>query len=123
MKTVRRTPKPREVVSVTDSRQVIIDTTIPNLGGHIEVREHQNGTFTVWYPDEAFCPCAPVCGEKHKHSYKQGHVQSTYSPVSRDDADDWAFKMAEGREVKFVNVGNWRQAKAAAKQQEVDDDE
>jgi hypothetical protein len=114
LSTVRRNPKPREVVNVIDSRQVIIDTTIPNLQGHIEVREHLNGSFTVWYPDEAFCPCSPVCSERHTHSFKQGFIQSTYSPVDRADAEDWATKLAEGREVKFVKIANNRAKKGAS---------
>lgn len=100
-----------------DSRQVIIDTTIPNLRGYVEIREHLNGSFSVWYPDEGFCPCSPVCHEKHSHSYKQGYIQSAYTPVDRADADDWAFKMAEGREVKHVKLSREKKAtpKAIAK--------
>jgi hypothetical protein len=114
LSTARRTPKPREVVNVIDSRQVIIDTAIPNLGGHVEVRQHLNGSFTVWYPDEGFVPCSPVCADKHKHTYQQGFTQSEYSPVNREDAEDWATKLAEGREVKHVNVANNRFTKKAS---------
>lgn len=101
----RPVSKPREVVNIISSRQVIIDTAIKNLGGHIEIREHLNGSFSVWYPDPGFTPCAPTCGEKHKHTFKQGHVESEYEPTDRADADDWAYQLAEGREVKYVKVG------------------
>jgi len=105
---LRRTPKPREVIGIIDSRQMLIETACKNLKGHVEVREHASGKFTIWYPDEGFTPCASVCDTKHKHSFKQDFVQSFYQPTDRDDAFVYADLIAEGRDVKYVKVGGGR---------------
>ena len=74
---------------------------------HIEVREKQNGTWSVFYPDPGFLPCPPGCDlakvvRTHKHEYEQGWIESTYKPEDYADACDWAALLAEGREVKIV---------------------
>ena len=105
---VKRQPRPREVIGIIQSHDVIRETACKNLKGHVEVREHANGKFTIWYPDEGFTPCAPVCDTKHKHSFKQDHVQSFYHPTDRDDAFAYADQIADGRDVKYVKVGGGR---------------
>lgn len=91
--------RPREVVNVVDMTYVMLPPR-----GHVEVRERKDGTYRVWYPDEGFVPCAPSCDLRHKHEYKQGHVESFYHPATFDDAVEWAYKLADGREVKIVPV-------------------
>lgn len=75
---------------------------------HIEVRERQNGSWTVHYPDPGFVPCAPVCDLKknvrgHKCDYEQSFIETNYKPTSFADAMDWANYLADGREVKVVS--------------------
>lgn len=72
---------------------------------HFEVREQQNGTWSVWYPDPAFIPCAPVCDlgkvmRTHKHVYEQDWIKTNYQPTNYEDAMQWAEYLAEGRDVK-----------------------
>jgi hypothetical protein len=95
----RRPQRPREVVNVVD----VTRTMLPPRG-HVEVRERRDGTYRVWYPDEGWIPCPPVCDLKHSHNYRQGHVESFYHPTSLEDAMEWAYQLAEGREVKVVPV-------------------
>jgi len=96
------TAKQREVVGEDHS---LMRKMLPPFP-HVEVRERRDGTFRVWYPDPGWIPCAPVCHLKHSHDYKQGFVESYYHPTSREDAMDWAEKLAEGREVKVLNVNH-----------------
>lgn len=75
--------------------------------GHIEVRERANGTWSVFYADPGFVPCAPGCDlqrvmRTHKHTYEQAMIESTYKPESYEDALDWAQYLAEEREIKIV---------------------
>lgn len=74
---------------------------------HVEVRERQNGSFTVHYPDPGFIPCAPVCDLKrnvrgHKCDYEQKWIETHYQPTSYEDALAWATYLSDGREVKVV---------------------
>ena len=89
--------------------------------GHVEVRERQNGSWSVFYPDPGFIPCSPVCNlnkvlRNHKHDYEQTWIESTYKPTSYQDALDWARYLSDGREVKvvaFVPLAERRAAKKA----------
>jgi hypothetical protein len=74
---------------------------------HIEVREKQNETWVVFYPDPGFIPCAPACDlskimRAHKHEYEPSWIETNYKPTSYEDALEWAEYLAEGREVKVI---------------------
>lgn len=95
----------------------------------IEVRQRQNGSYTVHYPDPGFIPCAPVCDLKknvrgHKCDFEQQWIETNYKPTSLEDAVAWAEYLADGREVKvvpFIPIQE-RRRKAVA-QEGVDSDE
>lgn len=118
----------KEKVRSMTSAEVIIATMPPR--GHVEIRERQDKTFRVFYSDEGFIPCAPVCrlGEytkSHKHDYTQKMVESYYIPVSEDDAIDYAERLAEGREVKMlrfktINERNKEARERKATEKEID---
>ena len=106
MSVTGRKPKPsrpREVVGGKTSAEVLASMQPPR--GQIEVRERRDGTWRVWYPDEGYIPCPPVCELKHSHDYKQKMVESFYHPTSREDAKLWAAALAEEREVKVFRYG------------------
>lgn len=92
---------------------------------HIEVREKRDGTWTVWYPDPGWIPCAPNCQlnkvqRAHKHDYEQTFVETHYVPTSFSDAMAWAEDLAEGREIKvlpYMTLGERNAARAAAKKE------
>ena len=93
------------VTKVVSSSEVMRVSMPPN--SHIEMRQKQNGTWTVWYPDPGWIPCAPVCRlatvqPGHKHDYQQGWIQTNYTPTSYEDALEWADLLAEGHEVKIL---------------------
>ena len=90
----------RVVVGEVSSAEIVRTMMPPR--GHIEVRERTDGAYRVWYPDEGFIPCPPVCDIRHSHDYKQKMVESYYHPTDLDDALEWAYSMAEEREVKLV---------------------
>ena len=69
---------------------------------HVEVRQKQNGTWRVFYPDPGWISCPPDCKIKHKHDYEPAWCESTYQPTSYKDAMDWAGKMAGSREIKVI---------------------
>lgn len=97
--------KPPEVTNVVSSRQVTRQSLAPF--SHVELRERQNGSWLVFYPDPGWIPCAPACRlnqvmRTHKHDYEQAWLQTHYTPTSYEDALAWANLLAEGREVKVL---------------------
>ena len=108
--TPQRQPRAREVVA-TDGGAIMRQTLPPR--GHIEVRERKDYSWRVWYPDEGFVPCAPVCELRHSHDYHQKHVESYYRPTDRADAESYARQLAEGRDVKVVPYQGIRAPRAA----------
>lgn len=98
----------REVVAVHPSHELML-STMPPRGDAIEVRERRDGTFRVFYPDEGFVPCPPVCDLKHSHDYKQGWSESYYQPTDLDDAIEWATSLAEERQVRVIRYGERQQ--------------
>jgi hypothetical protein len=109
----RKTRGPREVVGGISSAEVIRQTMPPR--GHVEVRERRDYEWRVWYPDEGFVPCAPVCHLQHSHDYQQKLVESFYQPADEDDAVEYAALLAGSREVKVVPFQGIRKSREAAK--------
>jgi hypothetical protein len=98
------------------SNEVILSSLAPF--SHVEVREKQDGTWTVWYPDVSWIPCAPVCRltdveRSHKHDYEQKWYETHYKPETLADAIDWATQIAEGVEVKVLPYLTAAEKKAA----------
>lgn len=94
--------KTHEVKNVIPSGVVLRQTLPRAFTLHVEVREKQNGTWRVYYPDPGWIPCEPVCHLKHKHDYEQNWIESHYKPEDYEDALNWAEAISEGREVKVV---------------------
>lgn len=90
---------------------------------HIEVREKRDGSWSVFYPDPGWIPCAANCrlGEVlrgHKHDRVQPWIETNYVPTSFEDAMAWAELLAEGKPVKvmkYMTIGERNAARAAQK--------
>lgn len=72
------------------------------FGEPIEVRERQNGTWRVWYPDPAWIACDTRCEIKHKHDRELHWIECHHQPAIYADALEWAEYLADGREVRIV---------------------
>jgi len=92
---------PREVINIISSEDTFKMIGVLG-GGHIEVRQKRDGSFSIFYPDEGFISCPPVCDLKHKHDYERGWTESSVVPKNKEDAMTWAQMLAEDREVKFI---------------------
>lgn len=113
--------RPTEVTRTIPARELIRQMLPPFP--HIEVREKQNGTWTVWYPDPAWIPCAPSCNLRerdryHKHDFDQPFIQTHYVPTSYSDALAWAESLADGREVKILPYMTLAERKAASRERQ-----
>lgn len=94
------------------SPREILTQTLPPFT-HIEVREKRDGSWSVWYPDPGWIPCAANCRlnevlRGHKHDRVQPWIETHYTPTSYEDALVWAELLAEGRDVrvvKFMTIG------------------
>ncbi len=88
------------------------------VGGPIELREKRDGTWTVWYLDEAFIPCPGVCrlkevDRRHKCEHDRPYVQSYFGvrgiscpepDVSYEAAMEFAVYMQAGNETREIKV-------------------
>ena len=108
--------KPRVVARETGAGEVTRMMLPPR--GIIEVRERQDYSWKVLYPDEGFIPCPPVCALKHSHDYKQKMVETFYQPTDQDDAMAWAQMLAEEREIKVFPYQGIRKPRAAVEDQD-----
>ena len=99
------------------------DTTIKIAAlpaGDIQVRGHKDGTWTVWYLDEGYIPCSPVCrlkeiDKKHTCDYNNrkfiqshfgekmiGHGQPDRSFEGAMEYAEYLRAGNEDREIKVV---------------------
>lgn len=96
---MKRKPAPREVVRVISAKELLYgpdEVRVPTLirGGHVEIREHVNGSYTVHYPEEGWIPSKP--SEIRPFT----EVHEIFASV--EDAFVVADAIAEEREVKLV---------------------
>lgn len=105
MRVRNRTSKTHEVTGTVTASAVMQKSLAPST--HVEVRERQDGSWLVFYPDPGWIPCAPACRlnqviRGHKHDYQQPWIQSYYIPTSLHDAIEYATFVSDGREVKTM---------------------
>lgn len=112
-----RTPSKREVTNVVPSSEVTQMMLCDTSQMAIEVRRHLDGHYSIWYPEEGWISCPPVCELKHKHAIQHPHVESFYKPTDLEDALEYAESLAYGREVKVVHL-----TKTVGKKKEVEDE-
>lgn len=108
----------RESKAMT-SDELLRATLPPGFAEPVEVRERQDGSWRVFYPDPGWIPCEPVCHLKeryknHKHDYEQRWIESNYVPASYSDALDWAETLGH-REVRVVGYMTPAERKAERK--------
>ncbi len=114
MRTSKKHP-PREVVNIIGPAEV--QRMIGGYGGgHIEVRERQNGSWTVHYLEDGWIPCPPSCEFKHKHDVVRPMVEAPYKGMTLDQALVVADDYANGREVLIVEFMTPAERRAANRQ-------
>lgn len=96
--------QPREVVRVIDSREIVLAWAAAERGGHVEVREHRNGTWTIHYPEAAWIGCFPDCAKRHSHDTTRPMTQVNCEFSSPEEAYEVARDYAGTREIKVVTL-------------------